>query len=92
MTDESAANEVSDPDSDPDPNSDDRFDPDPGRVALLRKVADDVRGESSESRQIAAILYRVSDLYDAGEETSPEEIYRNVTTVLEISERGTLER
>ncbi len=74
------------------PDSDERFDPDPDRVALLREVADDVRGESSESRQIAAVLYRVSDLYDAGEETSPEEIYRNVTTILEISERGTLER
>jgi hypothetical protein len=73
-------------------SGDDRFSPDPERVRLLRAVADDVRGEDSESRQLAAILYRVSDLYDEREDTSPAEIYRNVKTILEVKERGTMER
>lgn len=68
------------------------FDPDPERVALLRDVADDVRGETSESKQLANILYRTSDLYDSEEDTSPEEIVRNVKTILEVVERGGLER
>lgn len=65
---------------------------DPERAALVRDIAEDIRGESSASEQLAAILYRVSDLYDPDEETSPEEIHRNVKTILEIKERGTLER
>lgn len=68
------------------------FAPDPQRVELLRAVADDVRGETSESKQLANILYRTSDLYDADEETSPEEIVRNVKFILEVNERGGLGR
>ncbi|AEH37779.1 hypothetical protein [Halopiger xanaduensis] len=68
------------------------FDPDPERVELLRKVADDVRGETSESKQLANILYRTSDLYDEDEETTPEEIVRNVKFILEVNERGGLGR
>ena len=60
------------------------------RAALLRDIAEDVRSDSSESEQLAAILYRVSDLYDPDEETTPAEIYRNVQTILEIKERGGL--
>lgn len=66
--------------------------PDPDRVTLLRETADDLRGESSESKQLAAILYRVSDLYDESEETSPEEIYIAVRNVLNVKERGGLGR
>ena len=62
--------------------------PDPDRAAVLREVAEDVRGETSESEQVAAMLYRVSDLYDPDEETTPAEIYRNLRTVLEVKERG----
>ena len=36
------------------------------------------------------ILYRVSDLYDPGEEATPEEIHRNVRNILEIKARGGL--
>ena len=61
---------------------------DPDRAALLREVAEDVRGESSESEQVAAMLYRVSDLYDPDEETTPAEIYRNLRTILQVKERG----
>ena len=67
-------------------------DPDPERVELLREVADDVRGETSESKQLANILYRTSDLYDEDEETTPEEIVRNVKFILEVNERGGLGR
>lgn len=73
--------------------SDDRtFEPDPERVDRLRAIADDVRGDSSERKQLANILYRTSDLYDADEETSPEEIVRNVKFILEVTERGGLDR
>ena len=65
---------------------------DPERVSLLRETADALRGESSESKQLAAILYRVSDLYDEREETSPEEIYIAVRNILNIKERGGLKR
>lgn len=60
------------------------------RVAQLRDIAEDVRGESSESEQLAAVLYRVSDLYDPDEEMTPEEIYRNVQTILQVKQRGGL--
>ena len=65
-------------------------DPDPERAALLREVAEDIRGETAESEQVAAMLYRVSDLYDPDEETTPTEIYRNFRTVLRVKERGGL--
>lgn len=68
------------------------FEADAERVEHLRTVADDVRGETSESKQLANILYRTSDLYDPDEETTPEEIVRNVKFILEINERGGLER
>lgn len=73
-------------------DADDRFEPDPERAAFLREIADDVRGETSESEQVAAILYRVSDLYDEDERTTPEEIYRNVRNIFRIKERGGLQR
>ncbi|ELY74230.1 hypothetical protein [Natrinema pallidum] len=72
--------------------SDTEFAPDPERVAFLREIADDVRGDTSESKQLANILYRTSDLYDEGEDTSPEEIVRNVKFILEVTERGGLGR
>ena len=72
--------------------TDEEFAPDPDRVATLREVADDIRGPSSERKQLANVLYRVSDLYDPDEETTPEEIVRNVKFILEVKERGGLER
>ena len=68
------------------------FEPDPERVAALREIADEIRGDSSERKQLANILYRTSDLYDESEDTSPEEIVRNVKFILEVTERGGLER
>jgi hypothetical protein len=65
---------------------------DPERAALIREVAREVRGESDESERVAAILFRVSDIYDPAEEADPESIYRNMRTVLQVSERGTLAR
>lgn len=75
-----------------DGKSEDKREPDPERAALLREVAADIRGDSSESEQVAAMLYRVSDLYDPDEETTPEEIYRNMRNILQVTERGTLAR
>jgi len=65
---------------------------DPKRASLLRATADDLRRESSESKQPAAILYRISDLYAADESTSPEEIYRNVQYIFEVKDRGGINR
>ena len=83
------------PDDDADESGDadaSRFAPDSERARLLRETAEDVRGDTSESEQLAALLYRVSDLYDADEETTPEEIHRNVRNILRITERGGLRR
>lgn len=74
------------------PDADAAFPPDEERRDRLRAVAEDVRGESSESKQLSAVLYRVSDLYDPDEDTSPEEIYRAVRTIVRVKERGGLRR
>lgn len=64
------------------------FDPDPERVAVLREVADDIRGDSSESKLVAAILYRISDLFDPEEDTSPRDIYVNMREIIRTKEAG----
>lgn len=74
------------------PDSDAEFEPDPERVAVLRDVAEDLRDRSSEGDQVAAILQRVSDLYDPEEDTSPEEIYLNMRNVLNVMEGGGIDR
>ncbi|WP_284014132.1 hypothetical protein [Halobaculum litoreum] len=83
-------------DDDPDwqlaPDSAAEFAADADSREFLRAVAEDVRGDSSESKQLSAILYRVSDLYDPDEDTSPEEIYLNVRRIMQIKERGGLQR
>jgi hypothetical protein len=65
---------------------------DPERAATLREVAREIRDDSDESERLAAILYRVSDLYDPDEETDTESVYRNMRTILRVTERGTLAR
>jgi hypothetical protein len=65
---------------------------DPDRAATLREIAREVRGDSDESERVAAFLYRVSDIYDPDEDTTPEHAYRNMRTILQVTERGTLER
>ena len=72
--------------------ADEEFPDDDEVRAFLREVAADVRGDSSESKQLSAILYRVSDLYDPDEQTSPEEIYLNVRHIMRIKEQGGIER
>lgn len=67
-----------------------RFDPDEERVRLLREIAEEVRGETSESKQLASIIYRISDLYDEDEETSPREIYLAVRNIMNVKARGGL--
>ncbi|KAB1198827.1 MULTISPECIES: hypothetical protein [Haloferax] len=74
------------------PDSDAEFPEDSEKVAFLREIADDIYGDSSESRQVSAILYRVSDLYDADGDTSPEEIYLNVRHIMDIKSQGGLDR
>lgn len=68
------------------------FGPDSERVDILRTIADEVRGETSESKQLANVLYRVSDLYAEDEDTTPEEIVLNVKYILGVKERGGLGR
>ncbi|KAB1193928.1 hypothetical protein GJR96_10950 [Haloferax sp. MBLA0076] len=74
------------------PDSDAEFPADPEKMAFIREIADDVYGDSSESRQVSAILYRVSDLYDPDGDTSPEEIYLNVRHIMDIKAQGGLDR
>jgi len=82
-----------DPDVDATEGDADRdLSPDPERAAALREVADDVRGDSSESEQLANVLYRTSDIYDPDEDTTPEAVVQNVKFILEVKERGGLDR
>ncbi|WP_313695869.1 hypothetical protein [Halorarum halobium] len=74
------------------PDSAAEFVPDETRREFIRAIAEDVRDESSESKQLSALLYRVSDLYDPAEDTSPEEIYLNVRRIMQIKQRGGLKR
>lgn len=62
------------------------YGPDMERARTLREIAEDVRGESSESELVAAMLYRVSDLYDPDEKTSPKDIYLNMREILRTKE------
>ena len=67
--------------------------PDSERAALLREVAAEVREHDDEgAEQVAAIVHRVSDLYDPAEETRPEEIRRAMAFILEVNDRGGIER
>ncbi len=90
MTEDRERRDADDARSDGDTEGESRFADDPERVAFLREVADDVRGESSESELVAAMLYRVSDLYDPEEETTPADIYLNMRNILRVKERGGL--
>nr|WP_276305110.1 hypothetical protein [Halomarina sp. PSR21] len=65
---------------------------DPEKAAFLREIAEEVRDGSSEASQLAAILYRVSDMYHPDGETTPQEIYLNVKYILGIKEQGGIER
>ena len=58
------------------------FDPDEDRMQTLRDIGDDIRGESSESKLVAAMLYRVSDLFDPNEETTPRDIFLNMRQII----------
>jgi len=62
------------------------FDSDAERMETLREIADDIRGESSESKLVAAILYRVSDLFDPNEETTPRDIFLNMRQIIRTKE------
>jgi hypothetical protein len=68
------------------------FEPDAEKRELLREVALELRGDTSEREQLSALVYRLSDLYDPAEETSPEEIYRATHHIARVKERGTLDR
>ncbi|SHH35365.1 hypothetical protein [Halobaculum gomorrense] len=81
-----------DPDWQLAPDSKEEFVADAETREFLRTIAEDVYGDSGESKQLSAILYRVSDLYDPDEDTSPEEIYLNVRRIMQIKERGGLKR
>lgn len=59
---------------------------------VLRTVAEDLRDEGEKGERIAALVHRVSDLYDDEEDTDPEHIYRNMKNILQISEQGGMNR
>jgi|AntRauTorcE11898_2_1112593.scaffolds.fasta_scaffold14191_2 hypothetical protein len=74
------------------PDGDATFPEDERKRETLREIADEVRArdDSSEASQVGAFLYRVSDLYKAGEETSIPEIYMNMRHILKVREQGGL--
>lgn len=76
------------------PDSEATFPEDGEKREVLREVADEIRAreDSSEASQVSAFLYRVSDLYKEGEETSPAEIYLNMRHIMDIKAQGGLDR
>lgn len=68
------------------------FEPDPERVAFLREIADEIRDESTASRLVAATLYRVSDIYDPDEETTPRDVYVNMREIIRTTESGSSDK
>jgi hypothetical protein len=59
----------------------------------LRDVAKDLRDqESEEAERVAAIIHRVSDIYDDGEDIDAQHVYLNMRNILQISEQGGIER
>ena len=90
---EPASGSEDDPDWEMAPDSEATFPEDTEKRELLREVADEVRArdDSSEASQVGAFLYRVSDLYKEGEETSIPEIYMNMRHILEVREQGGLD-
>jgi hypothetical protein len=66
---------------------------DPEKTAFLREIADEIRdGGEPDTDQIAAVLYRVSDLYDSNEDTTPQEIYLNMRYILGVKEQDGIQR
>jgi hypothetical protein len=66
-------------------------DPDRTRAekrAFLREIADEIRADPGESQQVAAILYRVSDIYDPGEDTEPRDVYVDMKNILRVKAQG----
>ena len=58
------------------------------KCEFLREIAGEIRGDSSESKQVAAFLYRVSDMYDENEETDARDLYVNMRNILRVKEAG----
>lgn len=61
---------------------------DDDKRAVLRAVADELRGAESRGTQVAAMVHRVSDLYDPDEETTPRDVYVNMREILRVKESG----
>ncbi|CQH58455.1 uncharacterized protein HHUB_2755 [Halobacterium hubeiense] len=60
---------------------------------VLRDVADELREEDSEeAERVAAIVHRVSDIYDEDEDVDAQHVYLNMRNILQISEQGGIER
>lgn len=55
---------------------------------VLRAVADDLRDGDTQSEQVAAMVYRVSDVYDPDEDTDARDVYVNMKSILRVKEAG----
>jgi len=66
---------------------------DPEKRKVLREVADELREEDGEeAERVAAIVHRVSDIYDESEDVDAQHVYLNMRNILQISEQGGIER
>lgn len=63
------------------------------KTDFLREIAAEIRTDNAaNSEQIAAIIHRVSDMYDENEEASSQDIYLNMRYILGIKEQGGIQR
>jgi hypothetical protein len=64
------------------------LDGDAEKRAALREIADEVRDGDTHSDQVAAMLYRISDIYDPEEDTDARDVYVNMRNILQVKEAG----
>jgi hypothetical protein len=66
------------------------LEPDAEKAQFLREIGREIResDDTSEAKQVAAIVYRISDIYDENEDTDARDVYVNMRQILDVKERG----
>ena len=65
------------------------LEPDIETAEFLREIGREIResDDTSQAKQVAAIVYRISDIYDENEDTDARDVYVNMRQILDVKER-----
>jgi len=65
------------------------LEPDIETAEFLREIGREIResDDTSQAKQVAAIVYRISDIYDENEDTDARDVYLNMRQILDVKER-----